>query len=112
MLLLHWLAMAGLPEYLRCHVAWSTAGCGENVKLLLVHDAREPKISNQQIGVVLWCSEQQVLWLQISVHNSVVMKICDCRQRSPNQIAGVGFVVISFATDAVKELASKRQISD
>lgn len=82
------------------------------MKLLLVHDSRKSKIGDKQISIVLWCSEQQVLWLQISVHDTVVVEICDSRKSSPDQVAGIGFVVVSLATDAVEELASKRKVGD
>lgn len=104
--------MTRLPENLRRHVAWRTAGCCEDVELLLVHDTRKSEIGDKQIGIVLWCSEQQVLRLQISVHDTVVVEICDCRESSPDQVAGVGFVVVSLTTDAVEELASKRKVGD
>jgi len=35
----HRLAVSGFLEDLRRHVAWRAAGGGENVELLLVHDA-------------------------------------------------------------------------
>lgn len=34
---LHWFAVAGLFEYLRRHVAWRSACCGEDVELLFIH---------------------------------------------------------------------------
>lgn len=37
---LHWLAMTSLFEYFWGHVAWSAAGCGEDVESLFVHDSR------------------------------------------------------------------------
>lgn len=102
--------MTRLPENLRRHVAWRTAGCCEDVELLLVHDSRKPKIGDKQISIVLWCSKQQILRLQISVHDTMVVEICDCRESSPDQVAGIGFVVVSLATDAVEELASKGKV--
>lgn len=44
---LHWLAVAALFEDLRCHVSWRSAGCGQDVELLLVHDPRQSEVGNQ-----------------------------------------------------------------
>lgn len=43
------------------------------MELLLIHDTAEAEISNQQVGVVFWRSEQQVLWFEIAVDNSMVV---------------------------------------
>lgn len=80
--------------------------------MLLIHNSRESEIGDKQVGIVLWCSEQKVLWLQVPVHDTVVMEICDGRQCGSNQVTGIGFVVVAFATDAVKELAAKGKVGD
>lgn len=50
--------MAGFLENLWRHVAWSAAGGGQDVKLLLVHDPAEAKVGNQEVGVVFRGSEE------------------------------------------------------
>jgi hypothetical protein len=70
---LHWLAVTGLSEDLWRHVAWCSTRCCQNVELLLIHDAGQAKISDQKIGVVFRCSEKQILGLQVSVYDSMVV---------------------------------------
>jgi hypothetical protein len=109
---LHWLAVACFPKNLRSHVAWCSARGGKNVELLLIHDSRQSEVRDQQIRVVLWCSEKKVLRLQVSMYDAVVVKICNCGQGCSHEVGRVGFVVVAFATDAIEELASKREVSD
>jgi hypothetical protein len=45
------------------------------MELLFVHYTAKPKIGNQQIGVVLWSSEQEILGLQIAMDNSMVVEV-------------------------------------
>lgn len=63
------------------------------MKLLFVHDARKPEISNEKIGVVFGRAEQQILRLQVAVNNAVVMQICDSGESGANKVGGVGLVV-------------------
>jgi hypothetical protein len=103
--------MAALAEYLRSHVAWCAAGGSQNVKLLFIHDSAEPKVCDKQICIILWCPEKQILWLEVAMHNAMVMEVCYSRQCSSNEIGSVGFVVGAFSADAVEELSSEREIS-
>ena len=109
---LHWLSVTSLSEYLRRHVTRCTTGGGEDMELLFIHDSRQSKVGNEEVRIVLRRSEQQVLRLQVSVDNAVVVKVCDCRQRGSDQIASVGLIVVSFSTDAIEKLASKREVSN
>lgn len=43
----HWLPVAGLLEDFRGHVTGGTAGCSQNMKLLLIHDSRQTKIGDE-----------------------------------------------------------------
>lgn len=54
---LHWLSVPCLLEYLRRHIPRGTTRRREHVELLLVHYPRQPKVRNQQVGVILWCAE-------------------------------------------------------
>jgi hypothetical protein len=82
------------------------------VELLLIHNSRQSEIRNQQIRVVLRCSEKKVLGLQISMYDAVVVEVCDSGQGCTHEVGRVGLVIVAFATDAVEELASKREVSD
>ena len=109
---LHRFAVSSLAENLRCHVTWCSARRGQDVELLLIHNARQSKVGNQQIGIVFWCSEQQILRLQVSMHDAVVVEVCDSRECGTDKVASVGFVVVALSADAVEELASKREVGD
>ena len=74
---IHWLSMPTLVEYLRCHVAWCATGCGQHMKLLLVHDPTQSKVCNKKICVILWRSEEQILRFEITMHDAMIMEICD-----------------------------------
>lgn len=107
---LHRLAVASLSEDLRSHVAWSSTGCCQDMKLFFIHNARQSKVSNQQVGIVFWRTEQQVLGLQISVYNSMVVEVGDSGECCSNQVCGIRLVVVALSTDAVEQLASKRKV--
>lgn len=54
----HWFAVPGLLEDLGRHVAGRAARGGQHVELLLVHDAREAEVCNEEIGVVFRRAEE------------------------------------------------------
>jgi len=86
---LHRLAVASLLEDLRSHVARGTAGCGQDMELFLIHDSGETEISYQQIGVVLWSPEQQVLRFEIPMDDSMVVEVCHGGQGGSDQVCSV-----------------------
>jgi len=109
-LCLHRLSVASLPENLRCHVTWGTTGGCEHMELLLVHDAGEAKISDEQISVVLRSTEQQILGLEIAMHNTVVVQIGDGGEGGSNQVGGIRLVVVALAADAIEQLAAEGKV--
>jgi hypothetical protein len=82
------------------------------MELLLVHDSGQAKIRNQQIRIVLWCPEQQVLRFQITMHNAMIMQISHRGQDRTNEVGRIGLVVAAFTTDAVKELSTQSKFGD
>lgn len=104
--------MPGLVEDLGCHVARSAARRREHVKLLLVHDARQAKVGNEQVGIVLWRAEEQVLGLEVAVHDAMVVQIGDGRKGGAHELRRVGLVVVALAADAVEELAAEGEVGD
>jgi hypothetical protein len=104
--------MASLPEDLWSHISWGTARSGQDVELLLIHNSGETKIRNQQVCVILWCSEEQVFGLEIAMYNAVIVEICDGGESRSNEIGGVGLVVVAFAANAIEELTTKGKIRD
>ena len=106
------LAVAGLAEDLGRHVAGGAAGGGQDVELVLVHDAREPEVGDEQVGVVLGRAEQQVLGLEVAVHDAVLVEVGNGRQHRADQVRRVRLVVRALAADAVEQLAAQRQVGD
>lgn len=82
------------------------------MELLLVHNPGQPEVGDQKVRIVLWCAEQQVLGLQVAVHNSVVMEIGHGREDGANEVRGVGLVIAAFATDAIKQLSAKGKVGN
>lgn len=109
---LHWLAVTTLLEDLWGHVSRRTACGGQHVELLLVHDPGQPEIRNQKVCIVFRGAEQQVLRLQITVNDPVVMKIGHGREDGANEVCGVGLVVAALATDAIEQLSAEGQIGN
>jgi hypothetical protein len=102
--------VTSFPENLRGHVAWSSACCRQNVELLLVHDSGESEICDEQIGIVFWGSEEQILGFQITMNDSMIVKIGDGGKGGSDQVGGVRLIVVSFAANAVEEFTTKREI--
>lgn len=98
--------MTGLLEDFWSHVTWGSAGCGQDMKLLFVHDSRQTKVCDQKVRVVFWSSEQEVFWLEVTVNNAVVVKVSDCGQSCADEICSIGFVVGTFAAYTVEELTA------
>lgn len=48
------------------------------MKLLFVHNARKTKVGNQQIGVIFWRSEEEILGLKVAMDDAVVVEIRNC----------------------------------
>ena len=109
---IHWLSMTALLEDLRRHIPRRTAGCRENVELFLVHDAGQSEIGNQEVSVILRRAKQQILRLQVTVHDAVIVQVGDGRQDGADEIRGVGLEVAAFTTDAIEELSTQREISN
>jgi len=46
------------------------------------------------------------------MYDAMVMQVSNSGKRSANQIGGVLFVVVAFATDTIEELTTKGQVGD
>ncbi|KFY08530.1 hypothetical protein V491_08429, partial [Pseudogymnoascus sp. VKM F-3775] len=66
-----WFPVARLLEDLRRHVARRPARGGQHVEVLVVHDAAQAEVGDEQVGVVLGGAEEQVLGLEVAVHDAV-----------------------------------------
>jgi hypothetical protein len=80
------------------------------MELLFVHNSAQSEVGNQQIGVVFRCAEEEVLGLEISVHDAVVVEISDCGERGADEVCCIGLVVVPFTADAVEELSTEGEV--
>jgi hypothetical protein len=78
------------------------------MELLLVHDPRQTEVGNQEIGIIFWGPKQEILWLQIPMYNTMIVEICNGGESRSHQVSGVGLVIVTLSTNAIKQLASKR----
>jgi hypothetical protein len=69
----HWFSVTGLFEDFGGHVAWCTAGGGEDVELLFVHDARQTKVGDKEISIVFGRSEEEIFGFEITVDDAMVV---------------------------------------
>lgn len=104
--------MSSLLEYLRRHIPRCTASSGKDVKLLLVHDAGQTEIRNQEICIVLRGAEEEVLGLEVAVDDSVVVEVGYGGEDGSDEVRGVGLVVATFSTDAVEEFSPESEVGD
>lgn len=104
---LHRFSMTTLFEDFRGHVAWRAAGGSKYVKGLIVHYSRQSKISNQEISIVLWRAEKEILGFQVTVNDAVVVKVGYSREGGAYEVCSVGLVVAALATYSIKELSAK-----
>ncbi len=63
------------------------------MKLFFIHDSRQTKIGDEEICVVFGGPKEEILRLQISMHDAVVVQIRDRGQCRPDQVGSVRFVV-------------------
>lgn len=98
--------MTGLLENLRCHVAGRAARGRQHVELFLIHDPTQAKIGNQKICIILRRAEEQVLGLQVTMDNAMVMQVCDSRKSGADEVGGIGLVVAAFTANAVEKLST------
>ena len=80
------------------------------MKRFFVHYPREAKIRYEEICVIFWCSEKEILGFEVSVDNAMVVEVGHCGQSSPDEVCGVGFIVAAFSTYSVEELATEGEV--
>ena len=94
-----------MPTFLedfRGHVAWGSAGRCKYVEGLFIHDPRQAKVGDEKICGVFWSSEEQILWLQIPMDDTMVVEICHSGQRRTYEICGITLVVATFPAYSIE----------
>lgn len=80
------------------------------MELLLIHNPRETKVSDQKIGIILGRPEQQVLWFEVAMYNAMVVQVRNRGERGSNQVGSIRLVVVTFPADAIEELTTKGKV--
>ncbi len=81
------------------------------MELFFVHNPRETEIGNEEVGVVLRGPEQEVLWLEVAVDDTVIVEVGYSRESCSDQVGGIGFVIATFSTNPIKQLTAKSEVS-
>lgn len=68
---------------------WCAAHLGQHDMLLVVDDATESKVCNQQLRILRLGAEQQVLRLQVSVHDPRLMDVLHSGENRPDEISRI-----------------------
>lgn len=72
----------------------------------------DSKVDEHDIGVLLLCPVEDVLWLDVSVHNVVVVQILDRREHCSDCSAGVALGEPASLEDPVKEFSAAGLFED
>lgn len=65
---------------------WCTAHLGQHDMLLVVDNTAESKVRNQQLRILRLGAEQQILRLQVSVHDARLMDVLHSGENGPDEI--------------------------
>src|SRR5699024_9763330 len=103
---------AALFEDFGSHVSRRAACRCKDMELLFVHDPRQTKVCDQQVCIIFWGAEQEVFWLQVAMHDTMVVQISHCGEDRADEVCSVGLVVAAFTADAVEQLSSESEIGD
>lgn len=67
---------------------------------------RDTEVNEDDIGVLFLCPVKNVLWLDISVHDVVVVQVLDGREHRTNRSTGVALGETATLKDTIEELAT------
>lgn len=104
--------MPALFEDFRCHVPGCPARSGKHMERFFVHDPRQPKVSNQQVGIIFRCPKQEIFRLEIAMHNAMVVQVCYGRQGGADQLGRIRLKVAALATYAIEQFAAQRKVGN
>mmetsp|Transcript_39047 Transcript_39047/g.107578 ORF Transcript_39047/g.107578 Transcript_39047/m.107578 type:complete len:319 (+) Transcript_39047:275-1231(+) len=92
---------------------WCTIAAGPNhvVHVLTIIENRETEINELQVLRVA-ALEEDVLWLQVTMHHAMAMHVCDSEQHLPDDVRGPAFRKPPTLDDAVVELATRQVLHD
>jgi len=101
-----------LFENLRSHISGRTTDLGEHGQFVVIHNATETEIGDHNVRILRLGPKQQVLGFQIAVNDPRAVDVLDGAHDSADKVGGVGLIVVSFGTDAIKELATSTEVED
>lgn len=107
----HWLAMPDLLQHLGRHIPGRPTRGHQHVVLARQHFA-QPKVRDHQPCVLGPVCKQQVLGLEVPVHNVQAVQVLDTQQDLVYKARSVCFGVVALLQELVKELAALSQVCD
>ena len=69
--------------------SWGTANLGQQLELFFLNNSTETEIGNHDIGIFSWCTEEEVLRLQIPVDYALRVKVLDGSKNGSDKGSGV-----------------------
>eukprot|EP00128_Syssomonas_multiformis_P016256 Colp12_sorted_trinity150504_noHs@31775 len=104
------LAVTLLTKNLRCNIVGCTTSCVQD--MLVVHELGETKVGNHHIRGLVLSSKQNVLGLQISMHDVVAVEVANGLRHLSNNSNGIFLSERALMNDAVEKLTTINILKD
>lgn len=95
-----------LLEDLGSHVAWGSTNLGKEREAIIIHNARETEVGNHDVRIFSLGTEQQVLRLEITMHDTSGVNVLNSQHDGANKLGSICLVVVALGADTVEELAA------
>eukprot|EP00054_Salpingoeca_dolichothecata_P014810 m.84210 g.84210 ORF g.84210 m.84210 type:complete len:353 (+) comp21180_c0_seq1:282-1340(+) len=98
------LTITALHENLRSDIVGGTTGSLEGG--LVIDNLGQTKVSNANIGILVFAAEQQVLGLEITVNNAMFVQVLDGFSHLAGETRGISFGKVALINNAVKQFTA------
>lgn len=71
--------------------------------LVVTHQLRQTKVSDENVRLGVAVAEEQVFWLEVAVHNALLMKVLDGRRHLPCQATCVCLGEVALVKERDRE---------
>jgi hypothetical protein len=99
-------------QYLGTDVIWGSRPRLHPLEFVAYKNLRKAKINNFKVGVCCLRRVQEVLWLEVSVHDILVVAIVKCVEYLLKSPCSQCLVKILFLYNSVKQLTPSTQLSN
>ena len=96
-------------EDLRSHIAWCSTCRIARICILIIDDFGETEICDEYVGILFFCSEKHTFGFHIAVDDAFVVKVGESGQGDPDDSARVAFFEVSFTTNPIEQISTKRK---